>query len=178
MPDANGAQFSYYRNNFHSSRKSAICEHQASNDWFSYDDDIVKRVKFVNKNNPNVLTKFMKSAAILFYVNYTAVPVHSNNLCEHNENDETQENVDADADSSSSSSTVSSSSPKDLTPQLILGYIHFANAEFCLLCSSSTFDNYCCAAGRHANHEEGGSNNAPSANQYGRRGAHSYCTLQ
>jgi ubiquitin C-terminal hydrolase len=29
----------------------AICEHRASNDWFSYDDDIVKRVKFMNKNN-------------------------------------------------------------------------------------------------------------------------------
>jgi hypothetical protein len=54
----------------------------------------------------------MKSAAILFYVNYTAVPVHSNNLREHNKNDETQEEVDADADSSSSSSTVSSSSSK------------------------------------------------------------------
>ncbi len=66
----------------------------------------------------------------------------------------------------------------DLTPQLILGYIHFANAEFCLLCSSSTFDNYCCAAGRHAYQEEAGSNNTHAANQYGRRGAHSYCTLQ
>jgi hypothetical protein len=54
----------------------------------------------------------MKSAAILFYVNYTAVPVHSNNLCEHNENDETQSYVDADEDASSSSSTVSSSSLK------------------------------------------------------------------
>jgi hypothetical protein len=85
----------------------AICEHRASNDWYSYDDDIVKCVKFVNKNNQNVLTEFIKSAVILFYVNYTAVPVHSNNLCEHNENDETQEDVDADADSSSSSSTVS-----------------------------------------------------------------------
>ncbi len=90
----------------------AICEHRASNDWFSYDDDRVKYVKFVNKNNQKVLTKFMKSAAILFYVNYTAVPVHSNNLCEHNENDETQDYVDTDEDSSSSSSTVSSSSSK------------------------------------------------------------------
>ncbi len=92
----------------------AICELRASNDWFSYDDDIVKHVKFVNKNNQKVLTEFMKSAAILFCVNYTAGPVHSNNLHEHNdnENDETQEDVDADADSSSSSSTVSSSSSK------------------------------------------------------------------
>ena len=40
--------------------------------------------------NGKVLIDFMKSAAILFYVNYTAVPVHSNNLREHNENDETQ----------------------------------------------------------------------------------------
>jgi hypothetical protein len=66
----------------------------------------------VNKKNGKVLTKFMKSAAILFYVNYTTVPVRSNNLHEHNENDETQEDVEADADSSSSSSTVSSSSSK------------------------------------------------------------------
>jgi hypothetical protein len=90
----------------------AICEHRASNDWFSYDDDIVKCVKFVNKKNGKVLTEFMKSAAILFYVNYTAVPVHSNNFHEHNENDETQEDVGTDADSSSSSSTISSSSSK------------------------------------------------------------------
>ncbi len=54
----------------------------------------------------------MKSAAILFYVNNTAVPVNSNNLCDHKENDETQANVDADKDASSSSSTVSSSSSK------------------------------------------------------------------
>jgi hypothetical protein len=47
----------------------------------------------------------MKSAAILFYVNYTAVPVHSNNLCEHNGNNETQSLVDADDDASSSSSS-------------------------------------------------------------------------
>jgi hypothetical protein len=107
---------------------------RASNDWFSYDDDIVKHVKFVNKNNRNVLTDFMKSAAILFYVNYTAVPVHSNNLCEHNENDETQEDVDADADSSSSSSTVSLSSSKqgqnkstNETAQVASIYMHTQN---------------------------------------------------
>ena len=47
-------------------------------------------MKFVNTRNGNVLTDFMKSAAILFYVNYTAVPVHSNNLCKHNGNNETQ----------------------------------------------------------------------------------------
>jgi hypothetical protein len=69
-------------------------------------------VQFVNKKNGNVLKEFMKSAAILFYVNYTAVSVHSNNLCEHNENDETQSLVDADDYASSSSSTISSSSSK------------------------------------------------------------------
>jgi hypothetical protein len=76
----------------------AICEHRASNGWFSYDDDIVQRAKFVTKNNRKVITDFMKSAAILFY--------------EYNANDETQEDVDTDADSFSSSSTVSSSSSK------------------------------------------------------------------
>jgi hypothetical protein len=76
----------------------AICEHRDSNNWFSYDDDIVTCAQFVSKNSQKVLTKFMKSAAILFY--------------EHNENDETQEDIAADADSSSSSSTVSSSSSK------------------------------------------------------------------
>jgi hypothetical protein len=90
----------------------AICEHRDSNDWFSYDDEDVRREQFVNKKNGKVLTKFMKSAAILFYVDYTAVPVRSNNLHEHNENDEHQEDIDADADSSSSSSTVSLSSSK------------------------------------------------------------------
>jgi hypothetical protein len=76
----------------------------------------------------------MKSADILFYVNYTAVPVHSNKLCEHNENDETQEDVDADADSSSSSSTVSLSSSKqgqnkstDETAQVVSIYMHTQN---------------------------------------------------
>ena len=64
--------------------------------WFSYDDVIVTRAQFVNKNNQKVLTEFMKSAAILFYVNYTAVPVHSNNILEHNENDETQSLVNAE----------------------------------------------------------------------------------
>ena len=54
----------------------------------------------------------MKSAAIVFYFNYTAVPVHSNNLREHNGNNETQSLVDADDDVSSSSSTVSSLSLK------------------------------------------------------------------
>ncbi len=68
----------------------AICEHQDSNSWFLYDDDDARRVQFVNKKNGKVLTEFMKSAAILFDVNYTAVTVHSNNLPEHNENDETQ----------------------------------------------------------------------------------------
>ena len=29
----------------------AMCDHRASNIWFSYDDDIVKRVKFMNKNS-------------------------------------------------------------------------------------------------------------------------------
>jgi hypothetical protein len=90
----------------------AIREHQDSNSWFSYDDDDVCLVQFVNKKNQKVLTELMKSAAILFYVNYTAVPVHSNNLCEHNENDETQSYVDADKYASSSPSTVSSSSSK------------------------------------------------------------------
>jgi hypothetical protein len=90
----------------------AICEHRDSNNLFSYDDDDVCRVQFVNRRNGKVLTEFMKSAAFLFYVNYTAVPVHSNNLCEHNENDETQEDVDADEDASSSSSTVSFLSSK------------------------------------------------------------------
>jgi hypothetical protein len=112
----------------------AICEHRDSNDWFSYDDDIVLREQFVNKKNGKVLTKFMKSAAILFYVNYTAVPVRSNNLHEHNENDETQEDVEADADSSSSSSTVSSSSSKqgqnkstNETAQVASIYMHTQN---------------------------------------------------
>jgi ubiquitin C-terminal hydrolase len=90
----------------------AICEHRGSNDWFSYDDADVRCVQFVNKRNGKVLTEFMKTAAILFYVNYTAVPVHSNNLREHNKNDETQGDIDADEDASSSSSTVSSSSSK------------------------------------------------------------------
>jgi hypothetical protein len=90
-----------------------FCEHQDSNSWFSYDDDDdVHRVNFVNQKNGNVLKKFMKSAAILFYVNYTAVPVHSNNLREHNGNNKTQSLVDADNDASSSPSTVSSSSSK------------------------------------------------------------------
>ena len=79
---------------------------------FSYDNQDVHRVKCVNQKNGKVLTEFMKSAAILFYVNYTAVPVHSNNLCEHNGNNETQSLVDAENDSSFSSSTVSSSSSK------------------------------------------------------------------
>ena len=112
----------------------AICEHWDSNDWFSYDDHDVHRVKFANTRNENVLTDFMKSAAILFYVNYTAVPVHSNNLCEHNENDETQEDVDADEDASSSSSTVSSSSSKqgqnkstNETAQVASIYMHTQN---------------------------------------------------
>ncbi len=76
----------------------------------------------------------MKSAAILFYVNDTAVPVRSNNLHEHNENDEIQEDVEADADSSSSSSTVSSSSSKqgqnksiDETAQVASIYMHTQN---------------------------------------------------
>ncbi len=90
----------------------ASCEHRDSNSWFSYDDDDVRRVKFVNTRNGNVLTDFMKSAAILFYVNYTAVPVHSNNLCEHIGNNEPQSLGDTDDDVSSSSSTVSSSSSK------------------------------------------------------------------
>ncbi len=76
----------------------AICENRASNDWFSYDDDIVQHAKFVTKNKQKVLADFMRSAAILFY--------------EHNENDETQEDFHADEDASSSSSTVSSSSSK------------------------------------------------------------------
>jgi hypothetical protein len=83
----------------------------------------------VNKKNGKVLTKFMKSAAILFYVNYTAVPLRSNN-----ENDETQEDVDADADSSSSSSTVSSSPSKrgqnkstDETAQVASIYMYTQN---------------------------------------------------
>ncbi len=88
------------------------CEHRDSNSWFSYDDDDVRRVQFVNTRNENLLTEFIKSAAILFYVNYTAVPVHSNNLREHNENGETQSLVDADKDASSSSLTVASSSSK------------------------------------------------------------------
>jgi ubiquitin C-terminal hydrolase len=44
----------------------AVCEHQDSNNWFSYDDERVSRVRFVNRNNGNVLTDFLKSAAILF----------------------------------------------------------------------------------------------------------------
>jgi ubiquitin C-terminal hydrolase len=88
----------------------AIFEHQDSNSWFSYDDENVYRVRFVNRRNGNMLTDFMKSAAVLFYVNYTAVPVHSSNLCTHNGNNETQSLVDTDNDVSSSSSTVSSSS--------------------------------------------------------------------
>jgi hypothetical protein len=66
----------------------------------------------VNQKSGNVLKKFMKSAAILFYVNYTAVPVHSNNLCTHDGNNETQSLVDTDDDVSFSSSTVSSLSSK------------------------------------------------------------------
>jgi hypothetical protein len=76
----------------------------------------------------------MKSAAIPFYINYTAVPVHSNNLCEHNENDETQEDIDTDADSSSIPSTVSLSSSKqgqnksiDETAQVASIYMHTQN---------------------------------------------------
>ena len=52
-----------------------------------------------------MLRKFMKSASILFYVNYTADPVRSNNLHEHNENDETQEDVEADAKQGQNKST-------------------------------------------------------------------------
>ncbi len=70
------------------------------------------RNQFVNQKSGNVLKKFMKSAAILFYVNYTAVPVHSNNLCTHDGNNETQSLVDTDDDVSFSSSTVSSLSSK------------------------------------------------------------------
>ena len=51
----------------------AVCEHQDSNKWFSYDDGHVCCVRFVNKKNGNVLPDFLKSAAILVYVNYTAV---------------------------------------------------------------------------------------------------------
>ncbi len=90
----------------------AVCEHQGSNSWFSYDDENVYRVRFVNRKNGNVLTHFLKSAAILFYVNYTAVPVHSNDLCTHNGNNETQSLFDTDDDVSSSSSTVFSLSSK------------------------------------------------------------------
>ncbi len=90
----------------------AICEHRDSNSWFSFNDHDVHCVKFANQRNGNVLTDYMKSAAILFSVNYTAVPVHSNNLREHNGNNETQSLVDADNDVSSSSSTFSSSSSK------------------------------------------------------------------
>ena len=82
----------------------AICEHQASNSWISYDDDIVQRAKFVTKNKRKVLADFMRSAAILFY--------------EHNDNDETQEDVHADKDASSSSSTVSPFLIKARTEQI------------------------------------------------------------
>jgi hypothetical protein len=112
----------------------AICKHRDSNDWFSYDDEDVHRVQFLKRRNGNVLTDFMKSAAILFYVNYTAVPVYSNNLREHNENDETRDDIDADEDASSSSSTVSSSSSKqgqnkstDETAQAVSIYMHTQN---------------------------------------------------
>jgi hypothetical protein len=47
---------------------------------------------------------FLESATILFYVNDTAVPVHSNNLRAHNGNIETQCIVDIQDDSLSSSS--------------------------------------------------------------------------
>ena len=57
------------------------------------------------QENGKVLTTFMKSASILFYVNYTADPVRSNNLHEHNENDETQEDVEADAKQGQNKST-------------------------------------------------------------------------
>ncbi len=83
----------------------AICENGDSNDRFLYDDDIVRCVQFVNKKNGKVLTQFMKSASILFYVNYTADPVCSNNLYEHNENDETQEDIEADAKQGQNKST-------------------------------------------------------------------------
>ena len=90
----------------------AICEHQDSNNWFSYYDERVYHVRLVNRINGNVLTDFLKSAAILFYVNYTAVLVHSNDLCTRNGNNETQSLVDTDNDVFSSPWTVSSSSSK------------------------------------------------------------------
>jgi hypothetical protein len=83
----------------------AICENRDSNYRFLYDDDNVQRVQFVNKKNGKVLTTFMKSASILFYVDFTADPVRSNNLHEHNENDETQEDVEADAKQGQNKST-------------------------------------------------------------------------
>ena len=83
----------------------AICESQDPHYWFLYDDDNVRREQFVNKKNGKVLTKFMKSASILFYVDFTADPVRSNNLHEHNENDETQEDVEAHAKQGQNKST-------------------------------------------------------------------------
>jgi hypothetical protein len=62
----------------------------------------------LNKKNGNVLTQFLKSVAILFYVNFIAVPVHSNDLRTHNGNIENQSLVDIGDEVSSSSSTVSS----------------------------------------------------------------------
>ena len=83
----------------------AICDSRDPNYWFLYDDDNVQRVQFVNRRNGKVLTKFMKSASILFYVDFTADPVRSNNLHEHNENDETQEDVEAHAKQGENKST-------------------------------------------------------------------------
>ena len=85
---------------------TAICKSPDPDNWILYDDDTVRREQFVTKGkNGKVKRKFMKSASILFYNDFTADPVRSNNLHEHNENDETQEDVEADAKQGQNKST-------------------------------------------------------------------------
>ena len=85
---------------------TAICKSPDPDNWILYDDDTVRREQFVTKGkNGKVLRKFMKSASILFYNDFTADPVRSNNLHEHNENDETQEDVEAHAKQGENKST-------------------------------------------------------------------------
>ncbi len=135
----------------------AVCQHQDSNGWFTYDDEHVYHKRFLNKKNGNVLTQFLKSAAILFYVNYTAVPVHSNNLRTHNGNIETQSLVDIGDEVSLSSSTVSSPSSElenhrsgysdtpikeggaEKAPSTCQTFLQRREGHFCTICHETHF---------------------------------------
>ncbi len=57
----------------------------ALKNWYKYDDDIIKLVKFVKQNSNSMLMDFQKTAYILFYVNVKYVSVCHNNLCNDNE---------------------------------------------------------------------------------------------